>query len=110
LTRAIQTALLLYPAGTRIEVSHTNVSLHSVWVTCGAWPVQACELITEKVNPAQADMGRPPIVLKTEFPTVYHLEDLPEEWWPDPGTVGEPNEVQYFLLWGLCTGNLKEMC
>jgi hypothetical protein len=38
-------------------------------------------------------MGRPPVVLKTEFPTIHNLDDLPEEWWPDPGLMGESNEV-----------------
>lgn len=57
-------------------------------------PPQACALVTEKVNPSLADIGRPPGELDVDFPFVGGLRELEQEWWPQAGDAGEPNEVR----------------
>lgn len=55
--------------------------------------------MTERVNPSLADIGRPPSLLAEEFPGVKGvLPGLDEEWWPSPGTAGEPMEVHQHAI------------
>lgn len=114
LTRSLQTALTLF-SGTSVPIevrfrpfvraavaTLCDIVLARTFYycvlglpcACSCAVLQVCGFITERVNPSQADMGRPPGMLKLEFPSVTGFDTLDSEWWPDPGTDGEPMEVK----------------
>ena len=98
LTRALQTAIGCFGPATPIQVCHT--AFPAVVCRCShRMCAQICALITEKVNPSQADMGRPPAMLRLDFPShaanLVGLDTLSDEWWPSAGTDGEPDEVLF---------------